>query len=419
MEKVVIKSLKDCKEADKFDDLSNFRDKFTTPDDVIYLCGNSLGLCPSSTSHVANRVIVDEWALNHIESWNTADWYHLPKRVGNKIGKLIGANNDETIVCDTATVNIFKCLGTATSIQKIKNPDRRVIVVEKENFPSDLYVVQGFVRFMEADGYEIRYFDANTSLDETLRNDVAVVLLSHVNFKTGAIQDMHSVTKKIHSMGAFVIWDLCHSVGAVPIQLNKNNADFAVGCTYKYLNGGPGSPGFIWINRKHQNVCWSPITGWFGHAQPFRMDKNYHAADDILRFLVGTPHVLQLSIIENSVDIILEADIEALRKKSVRMSELFISLMDEKCVEMELISPRNSEERGSHLSFRHPNAFEISKYLRKEKVIGDFRHPDVIRFAIAPLYLRFIDIWDAVDVIFESVKKAEKCLDYSYGNIVT
>jgi kynureninase len=395
-----------CVEADEKDELRHFREQFKIPPNTIYLIGNSLGLCPADADKVANRVINKEWALNHIDSWNIAGWYQLPLRVGEKIGKLIGAGSNETIVSDSTSVNIFKCLGTSIAIQKIRAPERRTIVLERENFPTDLYMAQGLVNLLATDEYKIRYFDDDNQFENVLDDDVVVVLMSHVNYRTGQLHNMKLITNMAHKAGAHIIWDLCHSVGSVPINLTEVNADFAVGCTYKYLNSGPGAPAFIYVNRNHQNVAWQPLTGWFGHEAPFKMSPTYSPAAAINSFLVGTPQILQLSIIECSVEITLMANMLAIRKKSLLLSDLFIKLTDEKCPSLKLVTPFEHDQRGSHLSYQHENAYSISSVMRKRGIYGDFRYPDIIRFAMTPLYTRFVDIWDVIGVICDVVNNA-------------
>ncbi|KAG5680289.1 hypothetical protein PVAND_009807 [Polypedilum vanderplanki] len=406
-----------CEIADENDELKIFRNKFKIPQDTIYLIGNSLGLCPIESQKIANRVIKQEWGQNHIDSWNTAGWYHLPVKVGNKIGKIIGAEQNETIISDSTSINIFKCLGTSIAIQKIKNPDRRIILLERENFPTDLYIAQGLVNLLSTDEYKIRYFDDDNRLEDVLGDDVVCILLSHVNYRTGQLYNMKQITKLAHKVDAHIIWDLCHSVGSVPINLTKVDADFAVGCTYKYLNSGPGAPAFIYVNKKHQNVAWQPLTGWFGHQAPFKMSKLYEPAPNITNYLVGTPQVLQISIIDHSVGITLDADMQAIRKKSLALGDLFIKLMDEKCPSLKLVTPFEYEKRGSHLSYQHENAYAISNLMRKRGVYGDFRFPDILRFAMTPLYTRFVDIWDVIGIISEVINDAE--YEGFDGNCVT
>jgi kynureninase len=395
-----------CERADEVDELRHFRSKFQIPPNTIYLIGNSLGLSPIQSQEVANRVIKHEWGQNHIDSWNTAGWYQLPGRAGDKIGRLIGAENGETIVADSTSVNIFKCLGASIAIQKVKNPGRRVILLERENFPSDLYVAQGLVNLLATDDYKIRYFDDENRLEDILDDEVVVVLMSHVNYRTGQLHNMKIITNWVHRVGALIIWDLCHSVGSVPINLTEVAADFAVGCTYKYLNSGPGAPAFVYVSKRHQNVTWQPLTGWFGHQAPFKMLKNYEPAPSINSYLVGTPQILQLSIIESSVEITLDADMQAIRKKSLLLGDLFIKLIDEKCPSLKLVTPFEHEQRGSHLSYQHENAYAISSQMRKRGVYGDFRFPDILRLALTPLYTRFVDIWDVIDVICNVVNNA-------------
>lgn len=420
-----IKTRDDCVIADNEDNLKKFRDKFIIPDKFIYMMGNSLGLCPKKAQEVASRVILDEWGQHTIEGWSKSDWFTSSQRIGNKLGKLVGAEDNETIIAESTSVSIFKCLATSIGIQKIDNPERRVIVLEKENFPTDNYIAEGLLHLIATDGYEIRYFDEKNPIENVVGEDTVLVLLSLVNYRTGRklififiprekiilllflkgqFYDMKSITSKIHESKAHVIWDLCHATGAVPVNLNEVNADFAMGCTYKYLNSGPGGPSYLWVNKKHHNRVWQPITGWFGHANPFKMDHKYQPAKGIAGFISGTTQILPVALVECGIDIFLETNMNEIREKSLFLSDLFIELMDEKCPDLKLVTPRLQDKRGSHVAYQHENALEISKFLRKQKLMCDFRHPNIIRFAITPLYLRFVDIWDAVDLIFYALQ---------------
>lgn len=403
----------ECIDADDRDELREFREKFIIPKGVTYFLGNSLGVCPKDAVKASSRVIENEWSTDLIESWNTAGWLDGSQRVGNKIAKLIGAMENETTVCDSTSINIFKCLGTSIAIQKIDRPERRVILLERDNFPTDIYITEGFIRLLNTDGYEIRFFDDESPFEENINEDVAVVLISHVNYRSGRLQDMKKITDMTHNFGALIIWDICHSVGSVPILLKAVDADFSVGCTYKYLNCGPGSPGFIWVNKKHHNRVWQPICGWIGHESPFKMASNFKPANGIAAYLVAFPPIIQLSIIECSVDIAISADMELIRNKSLDLGDLFISLLDQKCPSLLLITPRDRKNRGSHLSYQHENSYGISRNLRSRNIIADFRNPNIIRFAMAPLYMSYVDIWDVVDEISDVINNSNcKFVDY-------
>lgn len=393
--------------ADATDPLASFRDRFSLPDSVIYLDGNSLGPLPIGAAERAAEVINNEWAHGLIRSWNTAGWFDLPTRLGDKLSKLIGGNDGETVVTDTTSLNLFKALASAVRIQQQDAPTRRVILTERDNFPTDIYIAEGISDFLNSVNaetgahYEIRLIDEELSLERALDDSVAVVSLSHVNYRTGAMWDMEAVTAAAHKSGALIVWDLAHAAGAVPVDLNGANADYAVGCTYKYLNGGPGSPAFIWVNSRHQGRFWQPLTGWWSHASPFEMEDSYTAANDVRRFLCGTQPITSMAMIECGLDVALDADIETVRAKSLSLADLFIALVRQRCggFGLELVTPENHAERGSHVSFRHPEGYAIIQALTDRGVIGDYREPEVLRFGLTPLYLSFTDIWDAVEIL--------------------
>ena len=397
----------DLLENDKNDVLASFRDRFSLPDGLIYLDGNSLGPLPLGAAERAANVINDEWAHGLIRSWNTAGWFEMPTRLGNKLSQLIGGSDGECVVTDTTSLNLFKAIASAVRIQQQDAPSRRVILTERDNFPTDIYIAEGISDFLNSANaesgahYEVRLIDENLSLEEALDDSVAVLALSHVNYRTGAMWDMHAVTAAAHAAGALAIWDLAHAAGAVPVDLNGANADYAVGCTYKYLNGGPGSPAFIWVNARHQGRFWQPLTGWWSHAAPFEMEDSYTAADDVRRFLCGTQPITSMAMIECGLDVALDADMEQVRAKSLALTDLFIALVNERCGDfgLELITPENHAERGSHVSFRHPEGYAIIQALIGRGVIGDYREPEVLRFGITPLYLSYTDIWDAVEIL--------------------
>ncbi|MGL3807894.1 kynureninase [Paeniglutamicibacter sp. R2-26] len=393
--------------ADNNDSLARFRERFSLPEGLIYLDGNSLGPLPLGAAERAAEVINNEWAHGLIRSWNTAGWFDLPSRLGDKLSKLIGGNDGETVVTDTTSLNLFKALASAVRIQQQDAPGRRVILTERDNFPTDIYIAEGISDFLNSvnaetgEHYEVRLIDENLGLEEALDDSVAVLALSHVNYRTGAMWDMDKVTAAAHAAGALVIWDLAHAAGAVPVDLNGANADYAVGCTYKYLNGGPGSPAFIWVNARHQGRFWQPLTGWWSHAAPFAMADSYTAANDVRRFLCGTQPITSMAMVECGLDVSLEADMEQVRAKSLALTDLFIELVRERCGEfgLELITPENHAERGSHVSFRHPEGYAIIQALIARGVIGDYREPEVLRFGVTPLYLSRTDIWDAVEIL--------------------
>jgi len=395
-----MKTREACLEADRLDPLAPLKQEFFLPEGVIYLDGNSLGVQPKAAVARAGEVLNQEWAVGLIRSWNTANWFELPRRLGIKLGRLLGAGDDEVVVTDTTSLNIFKALAAALRIQQADHPERRVIVSERDNFPTDLYMIEGMIDLLQQ-GYELRLIDDELPLERALRDDVAVLLLSHVNYRTGALYDMAAVTGQAHRHGVLTIWDLAHSAGAVPVNLRAAEADFAVGCTYKYLNGGPGSPAFIWVAERHQDRFWQPLSGWWGHNRPFDMATAYEPAHGIRRFLCGTQPILSMSLVECGLDVALKADMAAVRAKSVALTELFIKLVEERCGHhpLTLITPRDAARRGSHASFRHPNGFAVMQALIARGVIGDYREPEVLRFGITPLYLGYADVWDAVETL--------------------
>ncbi|WP_427131501.1 kynureninase [Pseudarthrobacter sp. S9] len=398
----------ECLAADHLDPLAHFRDDFDLPEGVIYLDGNSLGARPHATMERATTVIGQEWGQGLIRSWNTAGWFGLPARLGNKLATLLGAGQDEVVITDTTSLNLFKSIAAGLRIQREAAPERKVILTERDNFPTDIYIAEGIIDFLNQ-GYELRLIDEDLPLDAALDGDVAVVALSHVNYRTGAMYDMAAVTGLAHERGALVVWDLAHSAGAVPVQLNAADADFAVGCTYKYLNGGPGSPAFIWVSKRLQQKFRQPLSGWWGHARPFAMEDSYEPAGGIQRYLCGTQPMVSMAMIECGLDITLAADMRLLRAKSLQLTDLFISLVEARKGEhpLELVTPTEHARRGSHVSYAHPQGYGIMQALIGRGVIGDYREPHVLRFGITPLYLGYTDVYDAVDALFDILQTRE------------
>ncbi|EEG06785.1 kynureninase [Pseudogulbenkiania ferrooxidans] len=389
-----------CLAADRQDPLAALKHQFDLPPGVIYLDGNSLGVLPKAARARSAEVIDQEWGVGLIRSWNTASWFDLPARLGDKLSRLIGANDGEVVVTDTTSLNLFKSLAAALRIQQQDHPERRVIVSERDNFPTDLYMIQGMIDLLQQ-GYQLRLIDDATPLEAALGDDVAVLLLSHVNYRTGYLYDMAATTALAHRHGILTLWDLAHAAGAVPVDLNGAEADFAVGCTYKYLNGGPGSPAFIWVAARHQDRFWQPLSGWWGHQRPFAMATDYQPASGIRRFLCGTQPIVSMSLIECGLDVALQADMTAVRDKSLALTDLFIELVEQRCADhpLTLVTPREHARRGSHVSFSHPQGFAVMQALIARGVIGDYREPEVLRFGVTPLYLGYADIWDAVDTL--------------------
>ncbi len=385
-----------CQQWDAEDELANLKSQFDLPQGVIYLDGNSLGAKPIKAMDCAQQVINQQWGTDLINSWNKAGWWDLPVRLGNKIGQLVGALENETVVTDTTSMNLFKVLATAIGIQQ-QHPTRKTIIAERDSFPTDLYMIEGFMALINQ-GYKLQLIDQPEDLPQYLDEQTAVVVLSHVNYRTGYLHDMAAVNQQAHAQGALIIWDLCHSIGAVPIDLNGSNSDFAIGCTYKYLNGGPGSPAMLWVHSRYQTAFNQPLSGWWGHAKPFAMDVSYTPADNVRRYLCGTQPIVSMSLVECGVDIFLQTDMQALRQKSLRLTDVLIQLLEQECAgyDLTLITPREHLHRGSHISVRHPHGYAIVQALIARGVIGDYREPEVIRLGVTPLYLSFCDIWQAV-----------------------
>jgi kynureninase len=380
---------------DAADPLAHFRERFALPAGTIYLDGNSLGARPNAAAHRIAEVVEEEWGEGLIGSWNAADWVGAPRRIGDKIARLIGADAGEVIACDSTSINVFKALCAALSL----NPGRKVILSERGNFPTDLYMMQGLAGLTGVEARTVEPDEVEAALD----TQVAVLLLTQVHYKTGAMRDMAAVTRRAHEAGALAIWDLSHSAGAVPVDLNAANADFAIGCGYKFLNGGPGAPAYIFVAARHQATAQPALSGWFGHAAPFAFSDDYRPAPGIERFLCGTPPVLGLAGLECGVDLMLESDMEAVRAKSLSLARLFAERMAPVCAEhgFELAGPSAAEARGSQISYRHPEGYPIIQALKARGVIGDFRDPDVLRFGLTPLYLSHAEVARAVEIIGE------------------
>ena len=383
-----------CEQLDAADSLAPFRDKFVLPESVIYLDGNSLGALPKCTAQRVAQTVQAEWGNGLIRSWNAAGWMDAPQRIGDKIARLVGADAGEVIVADSTSVNLFKVLSAALHLNK---NTKTKIVSEQENFPTDLYMAQGLITQL-GNSHHL-HLTNHELLPDAINDDTALVMLTHINYRTGRMHDMRAITTKAHAHGAMVIWDLAHSAGALPVALNNCAADFAVGCGYKYLNGGPGAPAFVFVAKRHQEKLQQPLTGWMGHAQPFAFDAQFAPAAGIERMLCGSPAMLSMTALECGIDLWLEADLQVVRRKSLALSDLFMALVAERCAgfDLTLVTPRDHTERGSQVSYTHAQGFAIMQALIAEGVIGDFRAPDILRFGFTPLYVRFVDVWDAVD----------------------
>ena len=389
----------DCVDRDAADPLAALRDSFDLPAGVIYLDGNSLGTRPKAALARAADVIAREWGNDLITSWNTAGWFDMPKRLGGQLAPLIGALPGEVAVTDTTSVNLFKALAGAVAMQA-GDPRRTAIVTERSNFPTDIYMAEGLAGWLER-GHEVRLVDSPEEIPAALGPDTAVLLLTHVNYRTGHMHDMAALTALAHEHGALTVWDLAHSAGAVPVDLHGANADFAVGCTYKYLNGGPGAPAFIWIPERHQAAFTQPLSGWWGHAAPFAMAPSFAPCAGIGRALCGTQPVVSLALVECGLDVFAQTDMAALRAKSLALTDLFIALVEERCAghPLGLVTPREHARRGSHVSFTHPHGYGVMQALIARGVVGDYREPHIMRFGFTPLYTSFAEVWDAVDIL--------------------
>jgi kynureninase len=417
-------SRESCAARDAADALAPLRRLFALErvdaEGVIYLDGNSLGVLPAATPARIREVAEREWGAGLIRSWNTAGWITLSQRIGDKIARLIGAHAGEVAVADSTSINLFKVLSSAIAIANDRRQPRRTrIISERTNFPTDLYIADTLA---DQHGYELVLID-DADLGPHLDDRTAIVMLTHVNYRTGFMHDMSSVTAAAHDAGALMIWDLAHSAGAVPVNLfgaqPAEAADFAVGCGYKYLNGGPGAPAFAWAHPQH--TAWmdrvqfrQPLSGWLGHAAPFAFSPEYQPAAGIARFICGTPPVIAMAALECGVDTVLAAEaaggIAAIRDKSIALTQLFIDLVEQRCGDhdLTLASPRRAPERGSQVSFAHPtHGYEIMQALISRGVIGDFRAPDILRFGFTPLYTRFADVWDAVDRLHSVFERGE------------
>ena len=397
---------------DAGDPLQEYRERFIVPEGVIYLNGNSLGCLPRATPERLEQVVREEWGNGLIRSWNSAGWIDMPAKVGARIAPLIGAQPHEVITCDSTSVNLFKLISAALAMR----PGRKVVLSEPGNFPTDLYMIEG----LERQGLAERRLASRGSMAEALDEDVALLMLTHTHYKTGELFGMAALTKAAHEAGALVLWDLSHSGGALPVDLNGCEADLAVGCGYKYLNGGPGAPAYAFVAERHLEAAKQPLTGWMGHAAPFAFSDDYAAAPGVEKMLCGTPPILGLAALEVGVGLIAEIGVERLYAKSKALSEFFRQCLLESGVELELVSPTDPDTRGSQLSFRHPDAYAICQALIARGVIGDFRDPDILRFGFAPAYLRFEDMAAAAGHLAAVLESGEwQAEEYATRSAVT
>ena len=386
--------LEDLKNLDQQDTLSEYREAFNLPKNTIYFDGNSLGPVPKTTLNNLNNTINEEWGSDLINSWNKADWINLPQKLGNKIAPLLGAKAGEVIVVDSTSINLFKVLTSALRL----NENRKKILSESTNFPSDLYILEGLNRISNNQYECVLIEDDDNNIEKYIDSSTAVVMLSHIDYKTGRISDMKKITDYAHNKGALVVWDLSHSVGVMPMDLHNIGVDFAVGCTYKHLNGGPGAPGFLYVRNDLIEKVTQPLSGWLGHSDPFAFDREYKPANNINKFICGTPSILAYKAVESGLNVFEGISMEQVREKSIQLSEVFIELINQECDEFEfkLFSPNDSNLRGSQISYMHENAYPIMQSLISRGVIGDYREPNILRFGISPLYMRYEEVWNAI-----------------------
>ena len=409
-------TLQDCLERDHSDPLRTLRTLFVLPEGVVYLDGNSLGAMPRGAVERAQEVVAQEWGQGLIRSWNSAGWFELPRRLGRQIAPLIGAAGDDVVVSDSTSINLYKVLSAALSLAQQDQPGRRVLLSERSNFPTDLYIAESLCR---THGMALRLVEGDEVL-AALGDDTAVLMLTHVNYRTGAMHDMAEVTARAHAAGALVVWDLAHSAGAVPVDLVGAQADFAIGCGYKYLNGGPGAPAFLWVHPRHAERFWQPLSGWWGHAQPFAFTPDYQPAAGVQRYLCGTQPIVSMALLECGLAPFGAAQLlggmAALRAKSLALTDLFITLVEQRCADhgLRLATPRAHAERGSQVCLtRAEGAYAIVQALIARGVIGDFRagdggaRADILRFGITPLYLGYADIWHAVEQLRQVLDSGE------------
>ncbi|MDB5873938.1 MAG: kynU [Ramlibacter sp.] len=415
-------TLQDCRALDAQDPLRELRGLFTLPEGVIYLDGNSLGVLPRATPGRVAQAITEEWGRGLIRSWNDAGWFSLPQRLGDKIAQLVGAEPGEVVATDSTSINLYKVLSAALRMAADRQPGRKRVVSERSNFPTDLYIAQSLCKER---GYELQLVD-DDRVEQALGNDVAVLMLTHVNYRTGAMHDMNSVTAAAHRAGVLTVWDLAHSAGAVPVDLHAADADFAIGCGYKYLNGGPGAPAFAWVHPRHADCFEQPLSGWWGHAAPFEFTPEYRPAQGISRYLCGTQPILSMAALECGLDTLLATQpmggMRALRSKSLALTDLFIQLVEERCGGhgLSLVTPREHGRRGSQVCLtRSEGAYAIVQALIARGVIGDFRagdpstssgqpeRQDILRFGFTPLYIGFEDTWSAVEHLKQVLETGE------------
>ena len=390
------------------------KEHFSIPEGIIYLDGNSLGPLPKAAKLRIQHCLEDEWGALLIKGWNEAGWYRQPRRLGDKIAPLIGAPKDSVVVGDTLSIKVYQALAAALAMR----PGRKVILSDNGNFPTDLYMAQGLIDIMGRN-LELKVVPPE-EVEQNLDASVAVMMLTEVDYRTGRKHDMEALTQKAHQVGAIALWDLAHSAGALPVEIARCNAEFAVGCTYKYLNGGPGAPAFIYIRPDLAEEAEPALSGWMGHKSPFAFDLDYTPASKIERMRVGTPPVLQMAALDVALDVWDGVDFEVLRQKSIALSELFIHEVEKNCPQLELISPRQSSKRGSQVSFSFDEGYAVIRALIDQGVIGDFRAPNVMRFGFTPLYLDEDDVLKACSILKKILEtRSWDCATYKQREAVT
>jgi len=388
-----------CVERDATDPLRGLRDRFFIPEGIIYLDGNSLGPMPRAAAGILNRTIEQEWGRDLIRSWNSAGWFEMPVRLGDRVGALIGAAPGQTLVCDTTSINLYKAIHAAIGLR----PDRDVLIAEDASFPTDLYIIEGAMKSAGRTMQRRLIGRDSPSIDALIDRKVAVAVLSHVDYRTGSLLDVAAITRRLHDAGALVIWDLCHSAGVVEIGFDRHAIDFAVGCTYKYLNGGPGSPAFIAVAATLQAAAQQPLSGWWGHAAPFAFDRDFRPHQGIKRFLCGTQPIISLRGVEVALDAMVGADVSALRQKSLALTELFMARVADLLPDLEIVTPRQPSLRGSQVAIAFDKGYPVIQAMIERGAIGDFRAPNIMRFGLAPLYVRFQDVWDAAEILADCI----------------
>lgn len=386
----------EAKRLDAEDQLSHLRDRYFIPENMIYLAGNSLGPAPKAAFSEVAKAVEQEWANGLVASWNSAGWFAMPETIGDRIGQLIGAAAGQTVLCDTVSLNLFKTLHAAADLR----PDRKVIVAEASSFPTDLYVAEGVIKTRSNMELQLER-PGGPMLEELINEDTAVVLINHVDYKTGALRDMVALTRKIHAAGAIAIWDLCHSAGVLPVELDTAQADFAVGCTYKYLNAGPGAPGFIYVAERHHTNLSQPLSGWWGHAAPFTFEIGYRSAPGIRAMLTGTQPIISGRIINAALDAIADVSMADLRTKNLKLTDYFIKLVAPICTKYgaTITTPIPHHERGGQVSIMFEDGYPVIRALMSRDVVGDFRAPDTMRFGFPPAYIRFTDVLKAAQTL--------------------